>query len=276
MKKKDRPIVNVILFILTFISTTFIGGLGYDSFHSALINGLFYSATLMVILLCHEFGHYFAAKKFGVDSTLPYFIPVPIPPVGTMGAIIKTRSLVPSRRALLYIGTMGPLPGFILSLVAVIVGIFYSEIKPLPTGSGDLMIYGDSLLITIIVKIIHGTIPSGSDIFFSPFAMAGWFGFLITSLNLMPIGQLDGGHIVYALIGRKQRWFGWGALFCLLVLSFIWWGWIIWIVLTLLILMVAHHEVPEGETLSVAEKIIGWVCIIILILTFVPVPLKIL
>ncbi|MBP7734727.1 MAG: site-2 protease family protein [Spirochaetes bacterium] len=274
-KARNKPIINILLFIITFFSTTFAGASDSESMVDAFISGLPYSATLIAILLFHEFGHYCAARKFGVDATLPYFIPFPSI-IGTMGAVIKTRSPIPNRRALFYIGAMGPLPGFILSLGAVIGGIYLSDIKPLPVVKGDMMmpVFGDSLLFAFFVKLIHGSIPAGHDIYLSPYAWAGWIGFLITSLNLMPIGQLDGSHILYALIGKKQKIFGWLSLAGLCVLSFIWQGWVVWIVLTLLFLMVAHPEIPVETPLTPVEKAIGWLCMIILIVTFVPVPVN--
>ncbi len=274
-KAKNRPVINILLFVITFVSTTFAGASEDGSMVDAFISGLPYSVTLIAILLFHEFGHYFAARKFGVDATLPYFIPFPSI-IGTMGAVIKTRSPIPHRRALFYIGAMGPLAGFILSLAAVIGGIYLSEIKPLPVVKGDMMlpVFGDSLLFAFFVKFIHGSIPAGHDIYLSPYAWAGWIGFLITSLNLMPIGQLDGSHILYAMIGRKQKIAGWISLAGLCVLSFIWQGWVVWIALTLLFLMVAHPDIPGDTPLTPVEKAIGWLCMIILIVTFVPVPVN--
>ena len=272
---RGNPLVNIALFIVTFISTTFVGATTNETIAGLFLSGLSYSITLMLILLVHEFGHFFAARRFGVVSTLPYFIPFPSL-IGTMGAVIKTKSPIPHRRALFYIGVMGPLPGFIISLAAISIGVYLSDIKPLPAqANGDMFVLGDSLLISLIIKITHGTIPSGYDIFLSPYAKAGWFGFLITSLNLMPIGQLDGSHILYALVGRKQLLFGWVSLIGLIVLSFIWTGWIIWIIMTLAFLMVAHPEIPEGDSLSLPEQIIGWACMLILVLTFVPMPIDI-
>ena len=269
---------NIVLFLLTVISTTYAGAYKGNDFLSFFMSGFSYSITLMAILLCHEFGHYFAARAFGIRATLPYFIPLPFPPVGTMGAVIKTRSPIPHRRALFYVGAMGPLPGFIVSLAASIAGIYLSEIKPLPPTGGEIpvIIFGDSLLYGFIVRFFHGTIPAGHDIFLSPYAWAGWIGFLITGLNLMPLGQLDGGHILYALIGPKQRYFGWFALAMLIVLSFFFPGWLFWIAATLLFLMVAHPPVENGPALSTGEKALGWFCMLIFILTFIPVPVSLL
>jgi membrane-associated protease RseP (regulator of RpoE activity) len=272
---KNRPWINLLLFVVTFFTTTFAGASDGKTLADIMLSGLPYSLTLMTILLCHEFGHYFAARRFGVRATLPYFIPFPSI-IGTMGAVIKTRSPIPHRRALLYIGAFGPIPGFIVSLAAAIIGIYLSEVRPLPAPTGDMLmpIYGDSMLFALLVKLMHGSIPAGHDIFLSPYAWAGWIGLLITSLNLMPIGQLDGSHILYALIGNKQRMAGWGFFGGLIVMAIIWQGWIVWIGLTLLVLMVAHPEVPESGKLSGAEKVIGWLCMAILVLTFVPVPVK--
>lgn len=276
---KNRPVINIVLFIITFLSVTFAGSTEEPTLFETFTSGLPYSITLITILLFHEFGHYFAARRFGVEATLPYFIPIPpilgIPSIiGTMGAIIKTRTPIPNRRALFYIGAMGPLPGFIISLTAVLVGLYLSDVKPIPAVKGDMsmIIFGDSLLFSAITWLFHGTIPSGYSVDPSPYAFAGWIGFLITSLNLMPLGQLDGSHILYALIGRKQKIFGWATLGGLIVLSFIWQGWIVWIGLTLLFLMVAHPDIQDDAPLSGMEKAIGWFCMLILLLTFVPVP----
>ena len=276
--KKSRSksvIINIILFILTLFTTTLVGAHTGNTDFEILLSGLPYSITLLSILLTHEFGHYFAARRFGVEVSLPYFIPFPSI-IGTMGAIIKIKSPIPDRKALFYIGVMGPLPGFILSLAAVIVGIYLSEVQPLPISNGviPIPIFGDSLLFAFVVKLIHGNIPQGHDIYLSSYAWAGWIGFLVTSLNLMPIGQLDGSHILYALIGRKQIYFGWAAFLGLFILSFFFYGWILWIILTLLLLMIAHPPVQKTHELTVNEKIIGWVCMVIFIVTFIPVPIR--
>ena len=272
---RNRPWVNGILFLTTFLTTTFAGATDGETLGGMFVSGLHYSVTLLTILLFHEFGHYFAARRFGVGVTLPYFIPFPSI-IGTMGAVIKTQSPIPHRRALFYIGAMGPLAGFAVSLGAVVWGVTLSEIRPIPPVTGDMLVpvFGDSILFGSIVTMIHGPMPPGSDIFLSPYAWAGWIGFLITSLNLVPIGQLDGSHILYALVGRRQLFAGWIAVAFLASLSFIWQGWLVWVLLTFLFLMVAHPEVPEGEPLSPVELIIGWGCMAILILTFVPVPVE--
>ncbi len=272
--KKERWIINLVLFIITLCTTTIAGAVYDESIIDSVLSGLPYSLTLLLILGVHEFGHYFAARSFGVKATLPYFIPFPSI-VGTMGAVIKTRSPIPHRRALFYIGVMGPIPGFIVSLAAVIIGVLLSSVQPLPPAEGLTPVFGNSLLFGSIVYLVHGTIPGGFDIVLHPFAWAGWIGFLVTSLNLIPIGQLDGGHVLYSLIGRKQVYAGWISLALLLMLSFIWPGWIVWVILTLLFLMVAHPKIPQTVELSLKEKAAGWFCMVILIITFIPIPVEI-
>jgi membrane-associated protease RseP (regulator of RpoE activity) len=276
--RKNRLLPHIILFILTLITTTLMGALffsfpGEKSASGLILSGLPYSLTLLSILMSHEFGHYLAARSFGVRATYPYFIPFPSM-IGTMGAVIKIRGAIPHQRALFYIGVMGPMPGFIASLAAMIYGVAISHIQKLPASAGDLIIFGDSLLLKLITFIFQGPIPEGYDIVLSPYAAAGWVGFLITGMNLLPMGQLDGGHILYALIGRKQRIVAWTALALLAGFSFLFPGWIIWIILTLTVLMVAHPPVPRGPELTTREKFLGWSCMAILLLTFIPVPVR--
>ena len=270
--KQKNIWINILLFVVTVITTTVAGAESVSSIRAIVFSGLPYSITIMTILLSHEMGHYLAARYFGLKATLPYFIPFPSI-VGTMGAIIKLKSPIQDRRVLLFVGAMGPIAGFILSLAASIVGIYLSEVKALPAEPGGIVpIFGDSLIFLILTKIIHGTIPQGFDIYFSPYAWAGWIGFLVTSLNLMPIGQLDGSRVIYALIGRKQLYVGWATLAGLIVLSFFWPGWILWIIMAFVFLMIGHPPVEDGVALSAGEKIMGWFCIIIFLLTFIPVP----
>lgn len=274
-EKKEKRFLNLVLFIITLCTTTFAGSVQAGTFYDTMISGLPYSLTLMAILGVHEFGHYFAARSFGVKATLPFFIPFPSI-VGTMGAVIKTKSPIPHNRALFYIGIMGPLPGFFLSAAAVVAGVKFSSIEAIPLIASDEMLpaFGNSMLFGSIVYFIHGHISDGFYIMLHPVAWAGWIGFLITSLNLMPIGQLDGGHILYSLIGRKQVYAGWISLAALAVLTFIWPGWGVWIVLTFLVLMVAHPCIPETEHLSMKEKTAGWFAMAVLVLTFVPIPVQ--
>ncbi len=274
VETRETPVwVHALLFFITMVTTTLAGAQERKSLLGTILSGLPFSLTIMGILLSHEMGHYLAARHFKVKATLPYFIPFPSI-IGTMGAVIKIKSPIHDKRALLYIGAMGPVVGFLLSLAATVVGLYLSEIKPLPAGTGSIPIFGDSLLFKVLTRLIHGPIPEGSDIYLSPYAWAGWIGFLVTSLNLMPMGQLDGSHILYALIGRKQLYIGWAVFLGLAGLSAVWPGWLLWIAMALLFLMIGHPPVPEAAPLSARERALGWCCAAIFVLTFIPVPVS--
>jgi len=269
--------VITILFVTTFLTTSIAGSQGGDTLFEIIINGLPFSISLLGILMAHEMGHYVAARYFNVIATPPYFIPFPSI-VGTMGAVIRIKSPIPDKRALLYIGAMGPIAGFVISCIVTVIGLYQSTVQPLPRPAGDTMIpvFGDSLLFYLFTKFIHGTIPPGSDVHLSPLAWAGWIGFLVTNLNLMPIGQLDGSHVIYALFGEKQRYAGWFFFIALFVLTVLWPGWAVWIILTLTLLMIGHPYIPDGMPLNMLERFMGYMCVAIFILTFIPVPVSIL
>jgi len=274
---KPKWITVILLFIATFITTSIAGSNGGGSILAIIINGLPFSLSLLAILFAHEMGHYITARYFGVIATPPYFIPFPSL-VGTMGAIIRIKSPIPDKRVLLYIGAMGPIAGFIISCIVIIAGLMQSSVQPLPQLTGDSLvpIFGDSLLFSFFVKIIIGTIPQGYDVYLSPLAWAGWIGFLVTSLNLMPIGQLDGSHVLYALFGEKQRYAGWLFFGIICILTFLWVGWVVWIILTISLLMIGHPYIPDGQPLTKAERMMGYLCIIIFIFTFIPIPVIVL
>ena len=204
-KNDSSPRLNIILFIATFFSTTVAGTL-MDAqpgipFLQQLHRGLPFSITLLTILLFHEFGHYFMAKKHRVEASLPYFIPAPSI-IGTFGAVIKMRSPLYSKRSLLDIGAAGPLAGVVVAIPATMIGLYFSEIKPIAGMQGGISL-GSSLLFSFLSRITIGVVPEHYDIFLHPMAFAGWIGLLVTMLNLIPVGQLDGGHIAYAIFGQK-------------------------------------------------------------------------
>ena len=203
-KPKQNVRLHVLLFLLTFLTTTLAWGEGSTAL-SAVIDGLFYSIPLLTILLFHEFGHYFAARKYGVDVTLPYFIPgIPIL-IGTFGAVIKMRSPLRSKRALFDIGAAGPLAGVAVAIPIIAVGLAFSHIRPAtPENMGDFSL-GSSLLFWLLARIITGAPPAHHDLFLHPTAFAGWVGLLVTMLNLLPVGQLDGGHVAYAMLGKQRH-----------------------------------------------------------------------
>ncbi|MCI0422670.1 MAG: site-2 protease family protein [Acidobacteria bacterium] len=190
-RARRRLMLQSLLFVLTVLSTW-------------LLHGWAYSACLILILLFHEMGHYFAARSYGVPATLPYFIPFPLALFGTFGAVIKMQGIIPNRRALFDIGIMGPVMGLVVALPATVIGIGMSKIiqvDQLPQGTVGL---GDSILFSLIAHWIHGPLPQGHDLLLHPIGFAGWAGLFVTAINLLPMGQLDGGHIVYALFQQKS------------------------------------------------------------------------
>lgn len=199
---------NVALFGLTLVSVfaTALAGEPDSAFlhpsHAALVHAAQFTGALLTILLAHEFGHYIAARLHKVDASLPYFIPVPIlSPFGTMGAVIRMRGVIPTRKALLDIGASGPLAGLVIALPLYIWGIAHSTLVPVDS---DGMQLGESIASRVLEHFFAPTPPPGMDLLLSPIAFAAWGGMLVTMINLVPVGQLDGGHVAYALFGPKQ------------------------------------------------------------------------
>ena len=276
---KKIPFLHIVLFILTMLSTLFVGALqtGADILKDPwkIYYGLPFALTLMIILLTHELSHYFASKKHGVNATLPYFIPAPTI-IGTFGAFIKMKSPIITRKALIDIGASGPIAGFIVSVIAVMIGLHLSKIVPVAETKGALTL-GDSILFSFLAQAVIGVTPADSDILLNPVAFAGWIGLFVTSMNLIPVGQLDGGHIAFALLGEKQTRLSFILVLVMSLLGVLLWeGWIIWAVL-LLVLGLRHPPVISWEVpLDTRRKVIGWIAFLIFILTFIPVPFKIL
>jgi membrane-associated protease RseP (regulator of RpoE activity) len=197
--QRPRYALSFALFALTCASTTYVGSQSSSS--GSLASGLAYSVPLMAILLAHEFGHYIAARVHRVPASLPYFIPIPIPPLGTMGAVILMRDRIARRDALFDIGAAGPLAGLVVALPVLIYGILQSPISPNPTT--PYLAEGHSLLYSGLLYALKGPFPPGQDIMLTPTAFAGWTGLLVTMLNLIPALQLDGGHVAYALLDAR-------------------------------------------------------------------------
>jgi len=276
---KKIPFLQIVLFILTMLSTLFVGAMqtGADILKDPwkIYYGLPFALTLMIILLTHELSHYFASKKHGVNATLPYFIPAPTI-IGTFGAFIKMKSPIVTRKALIDIGASGPIAGFIVSVIAVLIGLHLSEIVPVAETKGALTL-GDSILFSFLAQTVLGVTPADSDILLNPVAFAGWIGLFVTSMNLIPVGQLDGGHIAFAFLGEKQTRLSFILVLVMSLLGVLLWeGWIIWAVL-LLVLGLRHPPVISWEVpLDKRRKVIGWLTFVIFILTFIPVPFRIL
>lgn len=277
-RMKRVPYLNIILFVLTFFSTLTVGALyeGVDLLKDPLqiYRGLPFSVTLLTILLAHELSHYLSSKKHRVDATLPYFIPAPTI-FGTFGAFIKMKSPIATRNALMDIGASGPIAGFVLSVFASVVGLFFSRVVPLGS-SGEGLVFGNSLLFGGLMRLIVGPVPAHYYVDLNPVALAGWIGFFVTSLNLIPIGQLDGGHIVYALMGERHNKLSKALIGVLVILGlFTWEGWMVWAVL-LLILGFRHPPIMYSAIpLDPKRRLIGWAALVIFVLTFIPVPVMI-
>jgi len=250
---------------------------GLTLFTTYLAGGKLYALSLFLILGAHEFGHYFAGVKNGVRTTLPLFIPAP-PGVflfGTFGAMIAIKDPIPNRRALMEIGVAGPIAGFIVAVPTLIIGLFLSEVVTSTGQSG--FSFGSSVIMIVLSKAILGVTPLSVDfnIQLHPIALAGWVGLFVTAINLFPIGQLDGGHILYALIGIKsQKWAKYFFIF-LLSLMYFWPSWGIW---AILLLILTRFKPPplddEGVLLKVFHKRAGYAAIVIFFLTFIPVPIE--
>ena len=274
--------IHWILFLLTIFTTLFAGALmeGAQIYSNPLeiFKGIPFSFTLLFILGTHEFGHYYYAQKHKVDATLPYFIPAPpfLFLIGTFGAFIKIKSPIYRKDALLQIGAAGPIAGFIIAVPALVIGLLLSEVIEKKDIQGAIIL-GDSILMKVLTFITHPGLLESQDIMLHPIAFAGWIGLLVTMLNLLPIGQLDGGHIAYAMLGEKQDIFGKLAFLLLIPLSFFSINWLIWgILLLLLMRSVKHPPIQDIHVpLSYKDKRIGYACLIIFILCFIPAPFKI-
>ena len=253
--------LHIALFLLTIGSTIFVGG-------------FLYSLAIMTILLAHEMGHYLMSRKYGIPSTLPFFIPFPMEPFGTFGAIIKMKGVIVNKRALFDIGVAGPLSGFLVALPFIIAGIKLSTVQPLTIIASDSYLrLGDPLLFKILQAILIGKIPQGYDLALHPFAYAGWVGLFVTALNLLPVGQLDGGHVVYALFGEKSKWI-FRVSIILLALVTIFYNPGFLILLILLLIFGMRHPAPlDAETeLDGMRKIIAILILIVFVLSFIPLP----
>lgn len=262
--KRDRQWINVLLFLLTIASTYFVG------------RSWAYTVAIMSILFCHEMGHYLTARKYSIRATLPYFIPLPLPPFGTLGAIIRMEHIVPNRKALFDVGIAGPLAGLIVTLVAIVYGLSHSQVVALSSMSQGNLELGDSLLFKWLSHLIIGTVPPGYDVMLHPVAYAGWVGLLVTALNLLPVGQLDGGHVVYALLGGRKSKIVFYAVMAgfTIVLIFFYWGWFL-MALFILLFGFKHPPPMDDETpVGRGRILLGIFILIVFFLSFTPVPFK--
>lgn len=282
----------VILFLFTVFSTTQAGGLHYASFIVAfseripqipvgtlLLHGLWYSLSILAILGCHELGHYYACRYYRVDASRPYFLPMPFLLTGTLGAFIRIRQPIPGKRALFDIGIAGPIAGFLVAVPVLMMGMQMSTVVRVPENfPGEVYELGEPLLFRAVEWLTFGSIPEGYSVNMHPMAFAAWFGMLATALNLFPIGQLDGGHISYAVLGRRSTVVTMVMVPCLVGLSFVSSSWVVWTVLTVAMLLVfgpRHPRVVDEEIpLDSSRMWLAVFALLMFVLCFTPAPIQ--
>jgi len=231
----------------------------------------------LAILVSHELGHYFMARHHGVAVTLPYLIPFPLSPFGTMGAVIRMKDVAPSRKAELMIGAAGPLVGLVVAIPLLLLGLSLSELGELPT-TGAYVLEGNSLLYGALKMVIFGKwLPSGNlDVMLHPVAFAGWAGLLVTSFNLIPAGQLDGGHVARALLGDRARYLNWTLVVLVACMGLVWQGWFIW---AAMIFFFSRQDAPPLDDLTPLGsegRVVAILIFVLFVLTFTPIPLQVL
>jgi len=254
-----RYTLHLVLFILTVASTCFVGG-------------PVYSVAVILILFGHEMGHYLMSRRYGIRATLPFFLPFPLPPFGTLGAVIRMESTVASRKALFDTGVAGPFTSFVLSIPAIVIGLRLSDVVPASHIEGTLRL-ADPPLFSSIQRLVLGQISENYEVVLHPIGFAGWVGLFVTSLNLLPIGQLDGGHIAYGLFGKRSRVI---FLIAIAVMAFITVfynpGW--FLLLILIILFGFRHPPPMDDQtpLDWKRKLLGGFAFLAFFLSFTPAP----
>ncbi|MFP4459863.1 MAG: site-2 protease family protein [Candidatus Zixiibacteriota bacterium] len=276
--KKSNPYINLALFIITFITTTLAGALMQGEFEFSLryfLTGFEFSLPLLLILGVHEMGHYLMSRYHGVAATLPYFIPGPTI-IGTFGALIKIKSPISYRKALFDIGFAGPFAGFVVALPLLFIGFARSNIMPVTALAETEIIFGDSILTYLVQRIMYGAMPENITLMLSPMGFAAWIGLWITSINLLPLGQLDGGHIAYSVFGPKWNKYSKIVFAVMLLLGIFWYGWLFWGLIIFFIIKLRHPRTRDDNM-----PLTGWrkygaiLALIIFALTFIPVPFKI-
>ncbi len=285
---KNRLWVHLVLLVATMFTTTLVGAhMQYNFSHNLpffdlerdyldiftvglrspqlFFGGLPFSLTLLTILMAHELGHYLACVYYEVDATLPFFLPAPTPFTGTLGAFIRIRSAIYSKRVLFDIGVAGPLAGFVFLIPALGVGLAFSKVIPGINHQGTIQL-GVPALEWILQRVIFPGVP-GADIYLHPVARAAWVGMFATALNLLPVGQLDGGHVVYALLGRSHKWITQTFLFALLPMGRWWSGWWFWAAL-LFFFARKHPPVDDQTDIGNPRVRLGILALIVFVLCF--------
>lgn len=290
-KFQDRVWLHAALFLATVLTTTFVGMYQYAafitetvgrpvrfSFFDLLLRGGWYSATILAILGCHELGHYFACRYYDVDASLPYFLPVPVTLTGTLGAFIRIREPIPSKRMLFDIGIAGPIAGFLVAVPALFMGLAMSRVVPMPAEFHGLSL-GEPLLFKLASWMFFGSPPDGYYVNMHPMAFAAWFGLLATALNLFPIGQLDGGHISYAVLGRRSTLVTLLMICVAIVLAaFVSLSWVVWTLL-LIVMLIAFgprhpRTIDEHIPLDRTRLLLALFALFMFIVCFTPNPIE--
>jgi len=288
------PWSNLVLFLATVVSTFYVGAQSMPG--TSRFRGWVFAVPLLAILVTHELGHWIQAKRHRVDASLPYFLPLPISPLGTLGAVINMRGRIRTRNALFDIGASGPIAGLIVTIPVLVIGLRLSTVEPIPAHGID---EGQSIFYLLLKRLVLGHIPSTHDVFLHPTAFAGWAGLFLTMLNLLPVGQLDGGHVAYALFGKKQDRYSsfvhWSLLGVALIVGIYsamkalrihapWRdvggallegkNWLIWFGLLWVLRRMggAEHPPTEAGELSPARKAFAWATLALFVLLFMPIP----
>jgi membrane-associated protease RseP (regulator of RpoE activity) len=271
-KMQANPQINLILFIATIVSTIFTVAILFDE-NFNLANGLMFGGALMGILTAHEAGHYIVSRIRRVPVTLPYFIPLPAPLsfAGTMGAVIVQREPFENRRTLLEIAAAGPIAGFIVAVPLLALGYLLSDTNVVLPANGEVIYFGDSLLTLLLTTLRFGAPDALVNL--HPVGFAAWIGLLITGINLLPAGQLDGGHVVYALLGHRAKYVSYATIAAMAALAFISQTWILWV--ALLFLFGRHHppSLNEAVTLKPVHYALILASALIFVLVFIPRPI---
>jgi len=281
---------HLALFFLTVVTTTAAGAGNYVGFLNGLglptdglgafalvLSGLWFSIPFLAFLTAHEFGHYGMARWHGLRPTLPYYLPFIPLLTGSLGAVIFFRGRFPTRRVLFDFAAGGPLAGFVVAVVALAVGLHWSPVIRIADARGDWL--GEPLMYRWLQELVIGAVPSGKTVLVHPTALAGWFGLLFTMMNLLPVTQLDGGHITYAVVRRHSRWFSVGGLGALLFFI-LWWHaytWVLWTAVLFLIIRLVGWEHPPAENddlpLDPGRLIVAALLVAIFVVCFMPVPM---
>ena len=289
-KSKRRPVwINLALFIAVIFTTTLAGAIqwvgnysGLEDFMKILAKSIepfylwngfvYFSVPLLAILGIHEMGHYFTSKRHNLEASLPFFIPLPPPFIlGTFGAIISTHEPIPNRKTLLDVGVSGPICGFLVAIPVCLVGLFLMQQNPIsvPAEQGGIVI-----VFPLILQGLSNFFSIPADTVMHPTLFAGWVGLFLTSINLLPIGQLDGGHVARALFKEKQKYVSWVVIFTIIALSFFYTGWLFFAFI-ILFLIGTQHQPPLNEITPLETKriLIGILALIVFILCFAPIPM---